>query len=770
MDVAANVAPPSPQNVRRTGSVTSTRLLQLDRPKKVRKDMQTRGIACIDLVEDRMRSRLVGVCIIFAMLLTMSAEFITKPGKPQYIIADKVLFASTLPETISLGPYMTERPPAVQVLNTEQTSFVVRTCPAVNGTICETNSSYQEPVVVTMAVESVASQAAPKNTLDCSSRRRSLLEGTLEGELIKEACTPVISGATNITSGAGLTSFEQAVIRSGPPGIYTLSFNAGDGAVAYATTRAESKVISMRIDRAHVCPDWVLAGGRFEPQPKVRVLDGDGAPLAERMVTIFVSEAPNFFTPFYDVDASTPQTTINSLEVKAYLRGQNYHLISGAVSTRTDANGFASWSNLTLVASSSKFLYLYFYCEGLVHSWNDPFQGPVRASAFARPPRFVKPIYVLSPIRKIKQLESLPSDVEVSPPPPPSAPPGQYSASQAFAFDPIVCPEDSIVCADDETEIACELRRASVIPTVVEGEPMNETFRVQLLGRYRGADGAGYDFPVVGEKAIAVIQEAGGKVFPLLLRPDMSKLWAYQESSNNTAPAALPSPKRLLNAVSSSSDSSGVVTFSNLAFSVEGSADTCLADESVHFSGIPTAHRLAFCTAGVTGGSSGADGCVKSCKIRVQARATRIVWSTQPSVVRSSQTLETELSPGEGVPVKDLTPPSFSTIVQPMKSVPGIPAVQVLDAHGDPVPGKSLNVHLFWPRQILYFCDQPLFGNFKFASAQDVIDTAITPDGRFLHACVKKALEEASSVARLGLRPRGDYWSSFTGRQVMSNE
>ena len=53
-------------------------------------------------------------------------------------------------------------------------------------------------------------------------------------------------------------------------------------------------------------------------------------------------------------------------------RGQNYALLSGDVSLPSDENGIAVFTDVTLVASSSKYLYLMFYCDGAVASWNSP--------------------------------------------------------------------------------------------------------------------------------------------------------------------------------------------------------------------------------------------------------------------------------------------------------------------------------------------------------------------------------------------------------------
>ena len=96
----------------------------------------------------------------------------------------------------------------------------------------------------------------------------------------------------------------------------------------------------------------VTPGVPFALQPTAFVLDTQFSPSANRTVTIFASEFPNFFRP-WETGGKT---------ATHHLRGQNYALLDG-VTAITDANGVATWERLTLIASSSKFLYLFFYCD-----------------------------------------------------------------------------------------------------------------------------------------------------------------------------------------------------------------------------------------------------------------------------------------------------------------------------------------------------------------------------------------------------------------------
>ena len=113
----------------------------------------------------------------------------------------------------------------------------------------------------------------------------------------------------------------------------------------------------------------VTPGEPFAAQPSVLLLDAAGRPVANATAVAFATEHLNFFQEWVSEAAKTSRSDGAQLH---HTRGQNYALLEGVVSSVTGPDGVASWSNLTLTAASSRFLYLMFFCDGAVASWNDP--------------------------------------------------------------------------------------------------------------------------------------------------------------------------------------------------------------------------------------------------------------------------------------------------------------------------------------------------------------------------------------------------------------
>lgn len=89
--------------------------------------------APIDLVEDRMRNRVVGVAALFCMYLFVGAQFIDTKTGSAYELTSSVTFASALPAATRLGPSLSPggaAPVAVMVTSTEGKAFQLRSARA----------------------------------------------------------------------------------------------------------------------------------------------------------------------------------------------------------------------------------------------------------------------------------------------------------------------------------------------------------------------------------------------------------------------------------------------------------------------------------------------------------------------------------------------------------------------------------------------------------------------------------------------------------------
>ena len=99
---------------------------------------RTRGrtVACIDFVEDRMRSRTVAVFVGLAMYLVMGAELMKVNKTTVYETVARVTISSRLPALSEIGPGgISTRPTSVMVISSEGKSFVTKTCPSVNESV-----------------------------------------------------------------------------------------------------------------------------------------------------------------------------------------------------------------------------------------------------------------------------------------------------------------------------------------------------------------------------------------------------------------------------------------------------------------------------------------------------------------------------------------------------------------------------------------------------------------------------------------------------------
>lgn len=207
-------------------------------------------VMCVDLVEDRMRSRVVAVFVAFAMYLTFGAELIKSTTEHRLEGAGNIILSSTLPSFGYLGPTFHERATAVTVISTLGNAFTQRVCPNLAADICAQNASHVEPVHVNASIVRLDYEIVPTATLNCATEHLASSAGTLDNAMVADACTPVLEAATNTTDDTGTARFPQMAVSSGPPARYTISFGAGEGVTVTAVTRLESQVVDSHSSRS----------------------------------------------------------------------------------------------------------------------------------------------------------------------------------------------------------------------------------------------------------------------------------------------------------------------------------------------------------------------------------------------------------------------------------------------------------------------------------------------------------------------------------------
>jgi hypothetical protein len=211
-------------------------------------------------------------------------------------------------------------------------------------------------VPVTITVSQISLARNPQvQSVDCSSDATSSVVGTLEGWRLQDVCRAVLGQETVMSDDIGLGSFVDFSVVRGPPGIWDLTFSAGNQSVV-ASVNVFSAVMDTLIMTPEA-PSWFVAGVPLSTQPVLKVVDQYGNPVSGRVVVAFVSQSP------FDSDDST-------LVEGHDLQGQRYGVLKNAMSLPSDDNGLANFTSLTIMGTSSSIVYLSFYCEGVITSWS----------------------------------------------------------------------------------------------------------------------------------------------------------------------------------------------------------------------------------------------------------------------------------------------------------------------------------------------------------------------------------------------------------------
>lgn len=327
---------------------------------------QSRGLLCVDLVEDRNRNRLVAVFMTFALYIVVGGELIRFGRANTSDTVGRVIVSSQFPGSATLGPSLAERIPGVAVISSSGTPFSKRVCPYLrNASACDASSGASEDVHVEAQIVRITYEVEPRRTLDCSTERALQLAGTLEALRVADACSPVLVGGDSVTDDQGVAKFPALAIVSGPPASYTLELSPGDNVLVTAEMQLTSDVVSIEVLNTGAGVKATI-GVPLAPQPRVRVSDATGKPLANRTVVVWASSVANI----YRADAGNSsrggffgQDVSDDGKQTYYIRGQNLALLSGTRAV-TDADGYAEWDALTVTAASTQIAWLNFYCDG----------------------------------------------------------------------------------------------------------------------------------------------------------------------------------------------------------------------------------------------------------------------------------------------------------------------------------------------------------------------------------------------------------------------
>lgn len=279
------------------------------------------------------------------------------PRTSLWQLTDKVTFASEMPYYASLGGNITRTGAAsvaIQVLGSDGNAFVERRCPAL-GSRCDNDASAKEPVIVTASVVKITHPIAPTNAPHCGNQPNEdgqINKGSMPCKMIETACTPKLEGEVVATDETGTATFSSLAIRSGPAATYVLRFDGADGVSTDSLISVAPRVSVIMPQDPQVGVNMkVEPGVPFEKQPRVLLIGEDDLPVKNAIVTVFASENLNYFQDFRPESDKASRSAGTALH---HPRGQNYALLSGDVSLPSDENGIAEFTNVTLMASSSK--------------------------------------------------------------------------------------------------------------------------------------------------------------------------------------------------------------------------------------------------------------------------------------------------------------------------------------------------------------------------------------------------------------------------------
>ena len=205
-----------------------------------------------DMVEDQVRTRVLGVVIISTLYLVLAFTAVTFIRETNNVPV-ALQTTSAFPSAMVLGrPVSVVRSPRFRLLGPGQVEF-----PYAN---------------FTTRVARVF-QLDPADSVKCSDEhiRSALVEDTLEHERVREVCTPVLTGNEVQADDMGIARFDNFQVVRGPPGLYELKTR---GAAIVNATSAPANAADAGTD-----------SGQVNVSERVVAVDGGGAPQKVQVVS-----------------------------------------------------------------------------------------------------------------------------------------------------------------------------------------------------------------------------------------------------------------------------------------------------------------------------------------------------------------------------------------------------------------------------------------------------------------------------------------------------
>ena len=310
--------------------------------------------AFLDLAQDRVRSRLIFPLVTLAIYILIAFAIIgalKKEKKPPSELKARLPF----PNKYGINTAVNSTFPSPRIL------------------VSNSEGIMPNKTIMLKMQDLIASDDPAKP--DCDASRRSAISGSLEYIRYKEVCRVEILNSSVVSDKEGEAFFDGLQFVRMPQGSYYFTFEDEE---KYAKSQEFSIFFQSNAIKLEVLtpPPFQQAVGKpFQNQPKIRILDQNGKIIKNKKVVAFSWAEPRF-----------------SGSISAYFpENGRYALLGGDLSSPSDDNGVASFSNLTILGSNSKSVYIFFACDGLITQlWGIP--DPAFAEILNINIKFINPI------------------------------------------------------------------------------------------------------------------------------------------------------------------------------------------------------------------------------------------------------------------------------------------------------------------------------------------------------------------------------------------
>jgi hypothetical protein len=332
----------------------------------------------IDLVKDNVRSRVVFPIVALSLYILLV-----------FVLLDPAATPSRIPSGIVPAlPFKQQYPTGSPFTNTY---------PAPRIKVSNENGGIAGLPLHALFTDFIGEQST--SNPNCDNVFRKSQAGTLEYIRLHEVCKIKTTNASTVTDSTGYAIFNSFGISRGPSGTYSFVFAAPVDGELYPSAVYSTLLTSVAAQLNVTTPpafNYDLTGNPLAPtntfitQPVVQVCDNTGAPIPNKTVIAFSWPEPLFagWGSTYNIEAG------------------KFAWLENAVSLPSDVNGYANFTNLTVLGSTSKYMYLYFHCDGVVTQFwgKQPSPGQLTFNI----PVYLPPVNLLTAVAQVVIVQNMP--------------------------------------------------------------------------------------------------------------------------------------------------------------------------------------------------------------------------------------------------------------------------------------------------------------------------------------------------------------------------